>query len=189
MKGKNYNKGWNLKLAYPVLNVIQPAVFEKQFEFIQAFNSSLLCTESCVCQQLVYGFCAAWRKRSSLLIVNFSVKVLFKLLLLLLLWWSVPVEINHSGLPESKGGSKIIPFNTRGQCWEFCMEPTDDEEIWGGVWHRTPPWASQQTFTIVGSHDTKITKIFRFLDFSLHWNTIFFVNQTNYQSTAYKTIT
>ena len=40
-------------------------------------------------------------------------------LLLLLLCSSVPVEINHSGLPESKGGSKIIPFNKRGQCWSF----------------------------------------------------------------------
>ena len=38
---------------------------------------------------------------------------------MLLLCLSVPVEINHLGLPESKGGSKIIPFNTRGQCWSF----------------------------------------------------------------------
>ena len=38
---------------------------------------------------------------------------------LLLLWWLVLVEINCSGLPGSKGGSKIIPFITRGLCRSF----------------------------------------------------------------------
>ena len=52
---------------------------------------------------------------------------------------------------RAREDQKSFPL-LRGDMLEFCMEPTDHEEIRGGVWHRTPPWANQQTFTVVVSH-------------------------------------